>query len=616
MMQKRKKLRTKTARLINYFLDSNVYKNSNRRKSRKIKSKKSMLKESSSANPTYLKTKKRGKFRKITAVNKGPLMAPGRAPSTNQDHNEHTTPQNKAHDDDNTTDAKETAEGPEHVQDRIKTLLDRAVTLAATEHETDAHREELNAINNEVKEVEKHLNEVQSQLATLSWQEPTRRGPIGLKEMLEYMPPDIRENLTKAKLLKETIDTIKRLLPMFAAEVREYAGMCGESEDLCAYSHGLAFQLFKISSAHFPEVNGLVYNKTITQATSDYTPQAPPCDYAVTLIDYGAELYHYAIRDGITEHANNMHPMATAITHTLMVQVNKRFVIIDEEKRELLIKILMEPARCFFIALGKATNQNPVLLQSAFRARAQEFAEDNPRKMRMGSLTRDPLLSLLRYGEYVDHTILLTIFPESLKDYRIVVYTSSWGPKESPNVINAISYQAKETNPVKVATIYLEANHHYTNILDNSGLERIPVIRAVPLETPDVDITLTEFSPVNAPSKPMIDLHMRDKIREESIRMTELIPTAKYSQTLANIMATRVTKVWKYTEDHQQHLFEGKGPKHIDLGFNLYGMNEHQEKTTQQKPSRGPNLPTPICRSCSVTSKQTTGASSSTWQLH
>ena len=60
--------------------------------------------------------------------------------------------------------------------------------------------------------------------------------------------------------------------------------------------------------------------------------------------------------------------------------------------------------------------------------------------------------------------------------------------------------------------------------------------------------------------------------------MTELIPTAKYSQTLADIMAIKATKVWKYTEDHQQHLSEGKGPKHIDLGFNLYGTNEHQEK--------------------------------------
>ena len=197
----------------------------------------------------------------------------------------------------------------------------------------------------------------------------------------------------------------------------------------------------------------------------------------------------------------------------------------------------------------------------------------------MGSLTRDPLLSLLRYWEFVDHTILLTIFPESLTDHRIVVYTCSWGPEESPNVINAISYQAKEINPTKVATIFLHANHHYTNILDNSGLERIPVIRAVPLETPDAEIALIEYSPVNAPHMPItISPHMRDRIREESIKMTELIPTAKYSRTLANIMATRATRVWNFTENHQQHLSNGVGPKHIDLGFNLHGIAEHQEK--------------------------------------
>ena len=170
--------------------------------------------------------------------------------------------------------------------------------------------------------------------------------------MLEYMPPDFRADQTKAKLLKETVETIKRLLPLFAAEVREYAGMCGESEDLCAYSHGLAFQLFKISGAHFPEAIGQVYSKTITKATPDYTLhgiEVPPCDYTVTLMDYGAELYHYAIRDGVAGHANNMHPMATALTHTLTVQVNKRFIILDEEKRDQISMLLMEPARCFFV---------------------------------------------------------------------------------------------------------------------------------------------------------------------------------------------------------------------------------------------------------------------------
>jgi len=262
-----------------------------------------------------------------------------------------------------------------------------------------------------------------------------------------------------------------------------------------------------------------------------------------------------------------------------MVQVNKRFIISDEEKRDLIIKLLMEPARCFFVALGKATNQNPVLLQSAFRAKAQEFVGHNPQTLRMGSLTRDPLQSLLRYGEYVDHTVLLTIYPESLINHRIVVYTNSWGPEQSPNVLNAISYQAKGSSPSKIATIFLHANHHYTNILDNSGLERIPVVKAVPLETPDTEIALMEFSPVNIPKIPItISPHMQDRIREESIKVSELISTATYSQTLANIMAMRTMGQWNITESHQKHLSNGMGPMHIDLGYSLHRIEALQRE--------------------------------------
>ena len=621
MIQKSKKIRTKFTWFTNYFMNSTIAIYPCGRKTRKVypRVKRDISKKRNDSlppthkSPTYLMNKKRGKFRGLKRVNKGLLAAPSRPTNRGHDPNEQKnaspqykapdknrdmppTPPNASHAASNSpkemgSDGSTPEECTEHVRDKIKALLDRTTTLAATDHNSDAHRKEIYAINEEIKLVEQHLQEiVQTQSATSGSHEPTGRGPMGLKEMLEYMPPDFRLNQMQAKTLKEAVDTIKRLLPMFAAEVREYAGMCGETEDICAYSHGLAFQLFKLSGAHFPETTGQVYLKTITRATSDYTShgqETSPCDYTVTLIDYGAELYHYAIRDGVAGHPENMQPMATAITHTLTVQVNKRFIILDEEKKDLISMLLMEPARCFFIALGRATNQNPVLLQSAFRARAQEFAGHNPHTLRMGSLTRDPLLSLLRYGEYVDHTILLTIFPESLMDHRIVVYTCSWGPEASPNVINAVSYQAKGTNPTKVATIFLHANHHYTNILDNSELVRIPVIMAIPLETPDTEITILKYTPVNSSPMPItISPYMRDKIREESSKTSELVQGAKYSQTLANIMATRATRVWNLTEDLQQHLSDGDGPKHIDLGYNLHGTAELQGRCnlTQKNP--------------------------------
>ena len=365
MIRKQKKIRIRTIWLMNYFINSTIAMCPSGRTTRKVNLnvKRNMPKEknkncpATQRNPTYLKIKKRGKFRRLKQVNKGPLVAPSK--TTNIDHDlnaqKNTTPQDKPYHNDHmpstSPNVNHTAsnspqemdaigstpeEGPEHVRDKIKALLDRATTLAATDHDSDAHRRELDAINEEVKLVEQHLQEiVQSQLATSTSHEPTGRGPMGLKEMLEYMPPDFRVNQTQAKMLKETIDTIKRLLPMFAAEVREYAGMCGETEDIYAYSHGLAFQLFKISGAHFPETTGQVYLKTITKATSDCTPhrqETSPCDYTVTLIDYGAELYHYDIRDGVAGHADNMQPIATAITHTLTKQVNKRFIILDEEE--------------------------------------------------------------------------------------------------------------------------------------------------------------------------------------------------------------------------------------------------------------------------------------------
>ena len=257
----------------------------------------------------------------------------------------------------------------------------------------------------------------------------------------------------------------------------------------------------------------------------------------------------------------------------LTARVNKRYIITDGD---LVSKLLMEPARCFFIALGRATNQNPVLLQSALRAEAQVLVAQEPHLLRIGFLAKDPLQSLLRYGEYVDHNVLLTNFPESLMEYRIVVYTCSWGRSAQHNVIDSTSYQAKMGTPVKVATIYLQANQHYKNIVDNSELAHIPIVKAIPTETSHQELNLMEFHPVTAPPMPVIITpQMANRVREECERMRTLVPRALYSHTLAEAIATRVTGMWDLKRTTPQHLNEGKGPKHIDLGYNLIGSTTH-----------------------------------------
>lgn len=223
--------------------------------------------------------------------------------------------------------------------------------------------------------------------------------------------------MLETQILVDNAVKIRENLHTIAAQVREYAVICGGTDSTFAYSHGLAHQLLQLTVVVFPEVQGKIYQKIIAGANTD-TDLAPgsmpqPKDCSIVLLDYGMELYHYADRG---RSLDNMQPTASALAHMLTAQPNGLYFIKSDSAREQLSTLLYEPARCFYIALGEATNKNPIILQKAFRTMIIEMASLQPQALQIGSPIRDPLLSLLEYGRYVDHHVLSIIFPECLED--------------------------------------------------------------------------------------------------------------------------------------------------------------------------------------------------------
>ena len=333
------------------------------------------------------------------------------------------------------------AEGLEHVQDRIEALLKRATTLAATDQETYAHLQELNAINEEVQLVELHLQEVRSQsvhLGALSQRSeyvaqssneaypkiPNRENPVGRgpkqthnhlrRNQITYdqfIPTTIGLTQLEVQRLVHSAVCVRNNLLSIKAQVREYADICGGPESTYAFSHGLAYQLIELTGTTFPDVQGRIYQKKIEEVSINPEVENLRRDCTVILLDYGTELYHYADRGTDQE---SMYPMASALAHMLSTQINDQFILKEDLTREKVNMLLYEPARCFYVALGKATNKNPILLQKLFRTMALEMVSLQPYALREGSPTRDPLMSVLEYGQYVDHSVLSFIPSVSL----------------------------------------------------------------------------------------------------------------------------------------------------------------------------------------------------------
>ena len=196
-----KKLRKRVRWLRSYFLDSVTETRPDGRKIRKITSthpkKTPSITKPSPKRVKSLTTRKRRKFRSRKKIHRGPHYAPSGGPSPQGDtrslipnkraetatqsnksqnvdiasaqpheahpHNKHTMEAQLTEMDANGIDS---TEGPEHVRDRIKGLLDRAIALAATDHDTDTHQKELETINREIELVKQHLEEVQSHANT------------------------------------------------------------------------------------------------------------------------------------------------------------------------------------------------------------------------------------------------------------------------------------------------------------------------------------------------------------------------------------------------------------------------------------------------------------------
>lgn len=83
-----------------------------------------------------------------------------------------------------------------------------------------------------------------------------------------------------------------------------------------------------------------------------------------------------------------------------------------------------ETCRCFFLHLGVAVETHPFLLQLQFRegcrSLLQEPAdENNIRRM----LFSEAAKTVLKQSVYIDFSIVLTVWPEQLKNYRILLVT-------------------------------------------------------------------------------------------------------------------------------------------------------------------------------------------------
>ena len=502
-----KKLKGKIRWLKSYFLDSFLSSCPDGRRSRILivthyKTLRVPRRIRQPRRNAYLKKRKKGEVRE---VNKGPTSAtktPGNTKMHPQiensfpseiDNKSYVTQMIEAPSTEPRLVDNEPRQG--HAYDMIKGLLERATRLAGTDTSTQDHQTELHAIKEDTRCIEEFLNVLRNEALI-----PTGRGPKihNHQYYSRFIPRSCNLSTQQTRLLLGVTEALDNDVLAIAGQVREYAAAAAGTEDVFAYSQNIAIHLARLTGPQFPEAQAKIYTKTILNATLENTPTGQDC--TVILQDHGAELYHYAIRDEGADSPFNLHPLGTILTHMLTASVNREFLIGYEEKRELIGKLLTEPARCFFIALGKATNINPIILQNAFRMEAQQAVGLNPDMLRLGSLSRDPMLSLLMYGEYVDHSVLHTIFPDCIADYRVVVYTCSWRHNAENvvlNVLTAASYQADNEPKTRVATIFLQTNYHYTNIIDNTDLAHVPVLMAIPPEHPDKALRTLRFHSAN-----------------------------------------------------------------------------------------------------------------------
>ena len=154
-------------------------------------------------------------------------------------------------------------------------------------------------------------------------------------------------------------------------------------------------------------------------------------------------------------------------------------------------------------------------------------------------------------------------------DFTVVCYTLIWGQGRFQNSISATAYQGDRQGSKSTATIFLEADYHYTNIVDNADLAHIPIVLSTPIEEADQPKKLVKFHLLRGalecavcPGYEQIELRRSPTqitpetavtIFQEYDHIKVLAPRAAYSPTLAELLAPHI----KGARDLTQYPIQG-----------------------------------------------------------
>ena len=139
----------------------------------------------------------------------------------------------------------------------------------------------------------------------------------------------------------------------------------------------------------FPPVSGNTYTLSLDPKTDD-----PSVMLKILVEDFGTALFYYSSDQSIFR---NMWPILSTLKKLVIEEGPTGFPIKDEIARADILRSFTEKFRCFFIALGRATNINPVLLMDEFKAEAILYVTKNPNSIKEGIPLMLPLYYLYSY---------------------------------------------------------------------------------------------------------------------------------------------------------------------------------------------------------------------------
>ena len=296
-----------------------------------------------------------------------------------------------------------------------------------------------------------------------------------------------------------------------------------------------------------------------------------------------------------------MWPILSTLKNLVIEEGPTGFPIKDEIARADILRSFTEKFRCFFIALGRATNINPVLLMDEFKAEAILYVTKNPDSIKEGSPYASPLLSLFLHGSYIEEAILEVIFPDILKKFRIVIYANS-------NLgVSASSYQQELGLNLMVVSLFIQDSEHYTVLLDNRDLRHVPV-RTVSIDSPlpswDHALPPSPFYPVDQ-THPMLDRPKAtldpaaiQAILEENGCVSKFSTDAFYSSTVSRKIVSSFSQLapralqnnLKFVDNPRQWKLNSFAeisnsfPQSTDLGFSLLSNPDFNLKSALIEP--------------------------------